>query len=330
MMFFSHKSFVYLILTLLALSLIACGPATAAEPESAFKEPPSNKTGVHQEEERSEEADHDHTHLADVELTAGLNVVMVSTELVVGPERFSVGLFDEARNMIHEAEVHFHYYDLSDPEQAVLEMEADAERLHSAEGPTTIYTHDRSFDRAGDWGVEVEAHLPDGSTARQRIGFRVNADSQSPTPGDEVPAFKTPTLADVGNDLSLLTSALEPNPAFYEISLAEAVNNGKPTVLLFATPAFCQSRFCGPAYDTINDLHRQYGDRINFIHVEVFSGLPNPAANGFKVTPAVEAFGLQSDPWAYLIDEQGTVLYRVEGLFSTAELERQLQTRLEL
>jgi hypothetical protein len=101
-------------------------------------------------------------------------------------------------------------------------------------------------------------------------------------------------------------------------------------LLLFATPAFCQTRFCGPAYETVSELQNQYGDQVNFIHIEVFTGLPNPEESGFKLAPSVEVFGLESEPWAFLIDEGGTVVYRVEGLFSSEELERQLRAHLDL
>jgi hypothetical protein len=37
------------------------------------------------------------------------------------------------------------------------------------------------------------------------------------------------------------------------------------------------------------------------------------------------AFGLTTEPWLYLIDAQGKIVYRVEGVFSTAEVERHLQ-----
>jgi hypothetical protein len=168
----------------------------------------------------------------------------------------------------------------------------------------------------------------DGNAARSRIGFRVEADTASFAPGEKVPSLKTLTLDDVDQDLSRVTSAREPNPALYELSLAQAIANSKPTMLLFATPEFCQTRFCGPAYRTFNTLQKRYGDRVNFIHVEVFAGLPDPAFNGFKLAPPVEAFGLESDPWLYLIDEQGTVAYRVEGLFTETEIEQRLQAHL--
>ena len=54
-------------------------------------------------------------------------------------------------------------------------------------------------------------------------------------------------------------------------------------------------------------------------------GLPDPSANNWEIAPALTAFGLTSEPWLYLIEPDGTVFYRVEGFFTTAEIERQLQ-----
>jgi len=321
----SFNRVVYLALIALVLTVAACGANAEPETEAAFGTPLSDRVEVHKDEEAGDK----HSHLDASQLTGEMQVAIVPTELVVGPNRFAVGLFDAEGEMMHDASVHFHYFDLSDPGQAVLESEADAYRVHTEEGPTTVYAHERSFDRAGNWGVEVEARLPDGSAASSRIGFRVVADAASVGPGERVPTLKTPTLTDVDQDLSLLTSALEPNPAFYQQSLDQAIASGRPTMLLFATPEFCQTRFCGPAYDMVSGLQEQYGDRVNFIHVEVFQGLPNPADSGFKLSPVVEAFGLESEPWVYLIDRGGSVVYRVEGLFTPAELERQVRAHLE-
>lgn len=318
---------VSLFLIALVLTLAACGPSPSPDADEAFSPAISNQVEVHQEEPAGEE---DHDHLDASELTGAMQVVLVPTELVVGPNRFAVGLFGPDGTLIQDATVHFHYYDLGDPEQAVLESEADAYRIQSAEDSTTIFAHERRFDRAGDWGVEVEARLPDGTAASSRVGFRVVADSDSVSPGEKAPPLRTLTLADVDEDLSRLTSATEPNPAFYQHSLDWAITSGKPTLLLFATPAFCQTRFCGPAYETVSELQNQYGDQVNFIHIEVFTGLPNPEESGFKLAPSVEVFGLESEPWAFLIDDSGTVVYRVEGLFSAEELERQLRAHLDL
>ncbi len=64
-------------------------------------------------------------------------------------------------------------------------------------------------------------------------------------------------------------------------------------------------------------------DDVNFIHVEVYSGF-NEA--GFQpdvehLVPAVEAFKLPSEPWIFVIDENGLVKTRLEGVVGEGELE---------
>ena len=257
-----------------------------------------------------------------------LQVVIVPTELVIGPNRFAVGLFDATGEIVLQAMVHFRYFDVSDPNAPVLESEADAERLTTPNGTAAIFAHERNFERAGRWGVDVQARFPDGSTAARRVAFTVVAVAATIAPGSKVPAIRTPIMTDVSGDLSLLTSANPPNPAFYQVSLDRAIGNGKPTLLLFSTPAFCTSRLCGPAYDVLAQVQKSFGDRANFIHVEVYAGLPNPAASNWQVAPAMQAFGLSSEPWVYFIDNTGIVSYRIEGLVTAQEIERHLNPLL--
>jgi hypothetical protein len=255
--------------------------------------------------------------------------VLVPSEVIVGPNRFAIGIFAQGGDMVHVADVHLHFYDLTDHSNPHFESEADAYPLSTERGDVTIFAFDREFSRGGDWGVEVEVTFPDGSEAINGIRFFVAEDSPSIKPGDKAPVIHTPTSEDVYQNLQLISSAETPNPAFYATSLDQSISSGKPTLLLFATPAFCQTRFCGPSYDIFNELYRQYNDDINFIHVEVFTGLPNPALNNYAVSPAMQEFGLESEPWVFLIDKNGTVLYRVEGLFTLDELKKNINTRLE-
>ena len=317
-----HLILILFISTILA----ACTGRPSSESTARFDPPISNQVEeVHQE---TDHEGHEHVHVDESEATSTIEVVLVASELVVGPNRFAVGLFDEEGHVVHEAAVHFHYYDLSNPATPVLETEADATPIHTPDGYTTIFTQEREFTRPGEWGVEVQARFPDGTDAVKRIGFDVLADSPTLKPGQLAPALVTPTSSLVNNDLSKLTSALTPNPAFYNLSLAQALDNDRPTVLLFATPAFCQTRFCGPAYDQTSELQTHYGDSFNFVHVEVYTGLPNPAANNWEIAPTMAAFGLTTEPWLYLIDTHGKIVYRVEGVFTTAEVERHLQAVL--
>lgn len=253
-----------------------------------------------------------------------LQVVIVPSELILGQNRFAIGLIDPVKGMIHDALVHFRYFDLSNPAKQTVESETGAVRLQTPDGESTIFTQEREFKRAGAWGVQIDARFPDGTTATRRIGFQVVSNSPTLKPGMKVPALQTRTRLSVGGNLRMLSSAPHPNPEFYQQTLAQALANGKPTVLLFATPAFCQTRLCGPAYDTVDALQKMYGDTVNFIHVEAYSGLPNPAENNFELDPAMTAFGLQTEPWLFLID-QGVVAYRIEGLFTLDEIQKHLR-----
>lgn len=306
----------------IAVMLAACAGQSTANTPTGFDTPIPNQVEIHQETGHD---GHDHAHVEASQATTSIEVVLVASELVVGPNRFAVGLFDAEGHVVKDAAVHFHYYSLRNPDSPVLESEADATPRHTPDGLTTIFTHEREFEQAGEWGVEVQARFSNGDTALRRIGFEVLAESPTLKPGQKAPALDTLTAPQVNNDLSQLTSAQSPNAAFYQMSLAQALASGKPTVLLFATPAFCQTRFCGPAYELTDELQKQYGDAFNFVHVEVYTGLPNPAANNWQVAPAMTAFGLATEPWLYLIDAEGTIVYRVEGVFTTAEIESRLQ-----
>jgi hypothetical protein len=326
----ANRITLFLLAVCLCIVFAACGEdsspsAISPSTEASFGTPISNRIEVHAE---SDQDGHDHSHLEPAQVTAEMGVALVPSELVVGPNRFAVGLFDADGQVVDQAEVHFHYYDLSNPQTPVLESHAEATRLQTPDGLTTIFTHEREFLHAGEWGVEVQARFPNGTAALKRIGFEVIAESMAPIPGEEAPLVETLTSGDVNNDLSLLTSAPVPNPAFYQQSLSEALTSGKPTVLLFATPAFCQTRFCGPAYEQTSALQERYGDQINFVHVEVYSGLPNPSATNWQMAPAMVEFGLNTEPWLYVIDRKGMVVYRVEGMFGTAEIEHYLSTLL--
>lgn len=253
-----------------------------------------------------------------------VQVILVPSEIVIGPNRFAVGLIDPQRGMIKDASVHFRYFDVGDPAKPSVESDADATRLQTPDGESTIYAHEREFQRAGSWGVEVQAKLPDGTLLIKRIAFQVTQRSSALKPGDKVPALETRTFRDVNGDLHQLTSAPKPNPEFYRQTLAQALSDAKPTVVLFSTPAFCQTRLCGPAYDIVSQVAQQYQSQANFISVEVYRGLPNPAETNWELDPAMKAFGLQTEPWVFIISKD-VVVYRVEGLFTQGELEQHLK-----
>ncbi len=95
----------------------------------------------------------------------------------------------------------------------------------------------------------------------------------------------------------------------------------KPVVLLFATPALCQSRVCGPVTDVAEQVKQEFGDSVAFIHQEVYNN--NQINDGPR--PQMTAYGLQTEPWLFVIDRTGKVSTVLQGPFSVQELEAAVQ-----
>jgi len=91
-------------------------------------------------------------------------------------------------------------------------------------------------------------------------------------------------------------------------------------VLLFATPALCTSRVCGPVVDVAEQVKRDVevdGGDVAFIHQEIY--VDNDINKGTR--PQVNAYRLPSEPWLYVMDRDGKVSTLIEGAFSVEELQ---------
>jgi len=109
----------------------------------------------------------------------------------------------------------------------------------------------------------------------------------------------------------------------HDVDFADVIGK-KPVALLFATPALCESRVCGPVVDIALQLKASYGDRVSFIHQEVFNG--NDPSKGLR-KPLV-AFNLRTEPWLFVFDKRGRLATRLEGSFGFDAVERALKSAL--
>jgi hypothetical protein len=119
----------------------------------------------------------------------------------------------------------------------------------------------------------------------------------------------TPTPANVGGDLSKITTRIPPDTQ-NRVDYADALGR-EPIVLLFATPQFCQSRVCGPVVDVTEQAKQEFGDEAAFIHMEIYND--NDPSKGAR--PQVRAFHLPSEPWLFTVNRHGVVSSVVEGAF---------------
>lgn len=147
-----------------------------------------------------------------------------------------------------------------------------------------------------------------------RLGFDVLADSPAPRVGEPAPPSRNLTGKDVR--LSAIDSA-RPHDTMHDLTIADAVRSGKPTLILFATPGYCETATCGPDLEVAQELQKQHGASANFIHIETPSHPAVPQAQ----KPTVEQWGIESEPWIFLVDKRGNVAERFEGGLTLAEVE---------
>jgi hypothetical protein len=145
----------------------------------------------------------------------------------------------------------------------------------------------------------------------------VNPRFAAPVVGDPAPASKTPTLASAGGAFEAVSTSPRPSRELYRWSVAEMLEARVPFVVVFATPAFCESRACGPTVEVVDEVRRRTaGSDVRYHHVEIYEG--NDPNNG--VNRWVEEWNLPSEPWVFVVGRDGKVAARFEGHVSVAEL----------
>lgn len=183
-----------------------------------------------------------------------------------------------------------------------------------------LYVAQVPFPTAGDYFVAVVAET---ASASFRGGTRVQVAASSPSPvaGQKAPSVKTPTTKEP-LDADPLCSRRPKPCTMHAISLDQALKNGKPTVVVFAAPAFCQTELCGPDVEILQGVANRFAAQANFIHVEAYVDATTPTDG--KLAPALNAFKFQSEPWLYVIDKSGVVSDRISGAYATREVEERL------
>ena len=180
---------------------------------------------------------------------------------------------------------------------------------------TSVYVANVKFDKPGDYEVLGVVELDDNLVAAERMAVRVVKDGPVPEVGEAAIDIHTPTEADVGGDLAQIDTRVPPGTQ-HEVDFADVLGQ-KPVVLLFATPALCQSRVCGPVVDIAEQVKASYDGDAEFIHMEIYND--NELDKGFR--EQVVKWNLPTEPWVFTVNGEGKVAARIEGAFSARELE---------
>ena len=146
-------------------------------------------------------------------------------------------------------------------------------------------------------------------------GCQWRGDSGDLQVGQKAPVLATKTLADVGGDLSKITTYRYPDPRMYKYSLDQALKMDKPIVLAFATPAHCT--VCDNQLAMLKGLQDKYGGRVIFLHMDEYD---NPQA--------YKAFKVVGDPWTFVIGKKGVVRCVAMGRVLYSELDSAIKDAL--
>ncbi|HVM39509.1 MAG TPA: hypothetical protein VM618_01880, partial [Acidimicrobiia bacterium] len=209
-----------------------------------------------------------------------------------GPDGQRIPAQDAVWRTTSESETHLH---------------ADGEE-HVHEGGLGIYTVEAIFDAPGVWFASVAYDSVEGP-----LPIEVRPEPLAPIAGQEAVVTPSPTPEEPLGVDPICTR--DPACSLHDVSLDDAMAGDLPVAVLFATPARCTSRWCGPVLDTMLDVAGDYEGRIRFVHVEIYQDLQSN-----DLVPTMQEWGLHSEPWLFRIGTDGRITGRLDSAFDQAEM----------
>ena len=316
---------------LFACALVAGGCGGDDGDEGAAKPPPEARP-----EQFPEAAGKTLLELRAALPKAGPVLAPSVSQFTPGENRLGFGLFTASRAQIADAATAVYVAPAGGGEAQgpyvaryeSLEVKPQFQSQSSASDPDaakSVYVADVPFDKPGQYQLLGIARLDDRLVAATSAlpEITVSPEDTVPAVGAKAPVIHTPTEADAAGDIESIDTRVPPS-TMHEVDFADVVGK-KPVVLVFATPRLCQSRVCGPVVDVAEQLKAEYGDEVEFIHMEIYKN--NEIQDGFR--PQVAAWRLPSEPWAFAIDKQGKIAARLEGAYSARELQAAIEKALK-
>jgi hypothetical protein len=178
-----------------------------------------------------------------------------------------------------------------------------------------LYVARLSVPKAGKFLVLAE---PVGGRPIQALAtILVKRVTASPPIGSNAFPSRTPTLAGEKGNLAKLTTRVPPDTALIRYSVADSLAAHKAVRTRLRDAEVCQSRTCGPVVDVVDTVRRRFvGTNIRFIHVEIYKNNdPSQGPNRW-----VKEWRLPSEPWTFLVGQDGRIKAKFEGSESVAEL----------
>ena len=311
-----------------ALVVTGCGGAASATPPA---KPPGSPDPTACAAAPTPPPDQEGWTTAPTEPTVFPAIVNSGGSLTCGENRLLFTFLDDADRTVASPDraVTVAIYDLG-RDGGTPTQTTDGAFVWGIEGERGFYTANVTFAEAGDWGAEFTTQLNDAAPETIRMRFQVAVTSPVVRVGHAAPASDTPTAASVDGDLARISTDAAPDPAFYEVSVRDALAANDPFVLVFATPKFCASAQCGPTLERVKAVAAGVPD-VTFINVEPYvlefvDGSLRPKLDTsvdppvlIPAQPTVD-WGLLSEPWVFVVSGDGIVTASFEGVIADSEL----------
>jgi len=252
--------------------------------------------------------------------------IIITTDLAVGGNRIMFGVIDRDGMPVPGISSDIGaYFLVPNEERRELKDSATAKFVAWPTAVGGVFVADVDLDAPGAYEIDVNFTSGGGVPVFAQASFIINEEPSTPAIGSPAPASVTHTAGDA-EDISHITSSVEPDLDLYELSVHEALLQGKPLVIVFATPAFCVSATCGPQVGELTKVKERVGDRANYIHIEVFEEphmIEGQRPTGGLV-PAIDEWGLPTEPWTFIVDSHGLVQAKFEQFTTVEEIEARL------
>ena len=186
----------------------------------------------------------------------------------------------------------------------------------------------------GRWQLAVEATAKDGSLRRGVVDVTALDPGSTAALGARAPSVRSPTAADFDGDLTWVSTDPLPDPRLSSTSTVDALASGSSFVLVVDSVQFRVTPVCGRAVVMAKQLLDRWRT-VPFVHHEPYRYTvitTEPVLEGTlqdpRLTDVAEAWGVGSAPWGvasmpwiFVVDGDGLVRAKYQGVMGTADVD---------
>ena len=306
---------------------VGCGADGTTETTPTAIESPTANTETTESQDAGDNnplAEPEHEWTVRTE-SSELDIILATPDLAPGERRFAIVITD-SNGVVPLPFVNLTSYlysgSVDNPGERPEPSEMVGSQFHPFPyGGRGIHVAQFNFTEPGTWGVEARLPRADGSIEYVEVLMPVGETTESVDIGEQPPRSMNRTIANV-SDIAELTTGSMRNPDLYQTTVADAMDSGKPTVVVFASPAFCTNAVCGPQVEVLSNISDQFGAQANYIHVDLFEN-PHEIQGDLTraiLSPLLEEWGLVSQEWSFVLDSEGLITGRFENFAPESEL----------